>query len=72
MRMNNTRQMVVSNWSDEDVEAESIYGTGPISSHRYGAAWSLCREFGGERVLGWFRRDEGRLGDERMTFVYGL
>ncbi|KAE9988416.1 hypothetical protein EG328_011176 [Venturia inaequalis] len=72
MRMNNTRQMVVSNWSDEDVEAERRYGTGPISGHRYGAAWSLCRKFGGERVLGWFRRDEGRLGDERLTFVYGL
>lgn len=54
------------------MEAERRYGTGPIPSNRYGAIWSSCRKFGGERVLGWLRRDEGRLGDEKMTFVYGL
>lgn len=70
--MNHTRQTIVSSWSDEDVEAERRYGTGPVPSNRYGALWSFYRKYGGERILGWFRSDEARLGDEKMTFVYGL
>lgn len=54
------------------MDAERRYGTGPIPSNRYGAIWSICRKFGGEQILGWLRREEGRLGDEKMTFVYGL
>lgn len=72
IRMNNARQAIVSSWSDEDVEAEKIYGTGPIPSNRHGALWSFCRKYSGERIVGWLRKDEARLGDEKMTFVYGL
>ncbi|QDS74095.1 hypothetical protein FKW77_009643 [Venturia effusa] len=72
IRMNNTRQIVVSRWSDEDVEAERRFGTGPVNNNRFGAMWRLRTKFGGERISLWFRRDEGRLGDEKMTFVYGL
>jgi hypothetical protein len=70
--MNHTRQSLVSSWSEEDADAERRYGTGPVPSHRYGGIRALCRKFGGERVLDFFRREEGRLGDERVTFVFGL
>ncbi|TID23977.1 putative beta-glucosidase A [Venturia nashicola] len=72
VRMNHTRQTIVSSWRDEDVEAERRYGTGPVASSRYGVIWFMSGKFGGERIRGWLHRDEGRLGDEQMTFVFGL
>jgi hypothetical protein len=72
VRLNKARHALVSTWSEDDIEAERKYGTGPVPRHRYSTFDSVFRRFGGERVFNWVRRDEGRLGDEKITFVYGF
>jgi hypothetical protein len=73
---NNGRRNLLATWTDEDIDAEKRYGTGPISRPRYVYVVSLCRSIGGEGfshwVSRWLRRDDGRKGDEKMTYMYGL
>jgi len=73
---NHARQALLASWTEEDINAERRYGTGPAPRRRYGIIRSVCRIVGGERIsrkIGEFvRRDEGRVGDEKLTFIYGI
>jgi hypothetical protein len=73
---NNGRQALLSTWTNEDVEAERKYGTGPLARRKYAHVFALSRRIGGERfsewILRWLKREDGRKGDEKMTYTYGL
>ncbi|KAH7371687.1 major facilitator superfamily domain-containing protein [Pyrenochaeta sp. MPI-SDFR-AT-0127] len=74
---NDSRQAILRNWSEEEVDQERNEGTGPLTQgHRWpkrvvGIAGSNAR-------LAWLTEwldkatQSGREGDEKITFVYGL
>ena len=61
IRENASRQQMVASWSVADVAAERNFGRGPYVPSR--SLWRL-------NVLTY--GEDGRRGDERLTFVYGL
>lgn len=60
---NATRRAVLACWSKEDVERERVSGRGPLEEAR-----TLAHGIMALVGIG----DEGRQGEDRMTFVYGL
>ncbi|KAF2275465.1 MFS general substrate transporter [Westerdykella ornata] len=74
---NERRKVLLSTWSEEDIEKENLYGKGPmLDEHRaLRGVVTLVRRMG---VLGWvalWLEEAGqgvREGDEKLTFVYGL
>ena len=68
-RENKQRNEIVSNWSDEDKEREERSGDMPIPltmSRR------IQRTLGLDVVARRLGLEEGRRGDDKMTFKYGL
>lgn len=74
---NERRRVLLSSWSDEDVEKENLHGKGPLlDEHRaLRGVVALMRRIGVlEWVALWLEEavQGGREGDEKVTFVYGL
>lgn len=74
---NERRRVLLSSWSDEDVEKENLHGKGPLlDEHRVlRGVVALMRRVGVlEWVALWLEEavQGGREGDEKVTFVYGL
>ena len=70
IRENALRRRVLGGWSTDDVEAERRFGRGPLRREDWLArvgARGLSR-----RLARWTNAEEGRRGDERITFEYGL
>jgi hypothetical protein len=74
---NETRQMILRNWSEEDVELERVEGRGLLPQQ---SRWltTVIRQTKSKSRLGWLTAwleeaaRSGREGDEKVTFVYGL
>ncbi|KAK8225481.1 major facilitator superfamily domain-containing protein [Phyllosticta capitalensis] len=82
-RENETRARVAAAWSEDEIEAERAAGRGPlrlrgsVAARRVDAALDAVEAApvpGANRVAGWVRewRVAPRVGDERVTFAYGL
>jgi hypothetical protein len=73
---NDGRRVLLSAWTDEEIEAERRYGTGPLARQKHAHIGAFSRTIGGEKfnrwTMQWLQREEGRKGDEKMTYVYGL
>jgi hypothetical protein len=78
VRENRWRARMLREWRVEDVEAERKFGKGPLGTRGNAGTVlaAVARRFGLEawsrRIQGWWPEEEGRKGDERITFVYGL
>ena len=74
---NATRNMILHNWSEDDIELESVEGRGPLPQQ---PRWlrSFISMAKATTKLAWLTEwleeaaRSGREGDEKMTFVYGL
>ncbi|KAF2403679.1 MFS general substrate transporter, partial [Trichodelitschia bisporula] len=75
-RENRERKAVVARWGGAEVEAEQRLGRGPSEAGPVGSVVRFVRAVAGEgwarRVGGYLGEGEGRRGDERLTFLYGL
>ncbi|KAF2194956.1 MFS general substrate transporter [Zopfia rhizophila CBS 207.26] len=74
---NEWRQSLLKSWDPEDVEREKVDGQGPLRRQPGLVDWVLrgLKKVGrGGRVVEWLERyvEEGREGDEKITFQYGL
>ncbi|KAF2668387.1 MFS general substrate transporter [Microthyrium microscopicum] len=75
LEVNNARKAQVGEWSHSEIEDEVKYGRGPIPDARARWVITLARRVVGEahaRRLTDFLHLEGRRGDDKMTFQYGL
>ena len=68
-RENKWREKITSSWSEEEMDRERIFGDMPIPMSVLGR---LQHTLGLDSVLRRLGLDEGRKGDEKITFTYGL
>ncbi len=77
---NKVRVRMVSSWTSEEIKQESQWGTGPFRRRR-GMLDALGMPGVADRVDQWmaelnggeqFRDGNGRRGDDKITFIYGL
>lgn len=66
---NNYRDNITRDWSEEDTEREQLVGDVPVAEH-----WgqNLARKMGVYALAVKLGLEDGRRGDEKMTFRYGL
>lgn len=69
IRENRYRDNVIRNWSDEEKEREMLMGDGPAEAH-----WGqrAAQRLGLSILARRLRSEDGRRGDEKMTFRYSL
>jgi MFS family permease len=73
---NRTRKALLESWSEAETEAERQYGRGPLASRQAPPTIiNGVKQIFGDAHSDWIRdavESEGRRGDERITFQYGL
>jgi hypothetical protein len=73
---NRTRKALLESWSEAEVEAERQNGRGPLTTRRAPPSIvNIVRPLIGNTRFEWIRNaleSDGRRGDERITFQYGL
>jgi MFS family permease len=68
-RENKRRDAIIANWSEEDKEREELLGDVPVPLT---VSQRLWRDVGLGALARGFGLEEGRKGDDKMTYRYGL